>query len=334
MKKKLIIAVFGLVLGVVIGELVIRATGLAPEIALISLGRFRLSPNPDLGYEPVPFFEYEGDDLNYFEFRGKSNSLGFRDREHDIENPKGTYRILIIGDSITMGLLVDDHEAIFPAVLQRELDNAGDNVEVLNFGVSGYNTRQEVATLINKGLVYNPDLVIVQYGQNDRMEMNGGIIKKLCQLEDEHAGIERSLLNPIVARSALFRFLRFQVFSEGHDDKREERLVALEALKRDTVEESFELLRDTSLEHDFKVLVVVFPYFARPTSFRLEDHRKIARTSAANGFLHLDLLEAYAKCGQIHGQSVAIDPLHPSAIGHECAGNAIAEYIFKLQLVK
>jgi lysophospholipase L1-like esterase len=334
MRKKSILLIVGLVAGLGISEVVISAFGLAPEVTLISVGRFQLSPNPNIGYEPVPFFEYSGEDLKFYEFRGKSNSLGFRDREHRVEKPEGTYRILILGDSISMGLMVKDDEDIFPNVLERRLKTLQGNAEVLNFGVSGYNTRQEVATLIKKGLVYDPDLVVVQYCLNDRMEMNGGIIRELCALENSRAGIENSLLNPLLSRSALYRFLYFRVLHRTREQNLEQREETLALLKQDSVEESFQLLRATASEHDFDVLVAVFPVFAKVSDIRLAEHRRIAHLSSANGFFHLDLSKAFTECSQQSEESISLDPLHPSVPGHACAATAIADYISQHRLMK
>jgi lysophospholipase L1-like esterase len=102
------------------------------------------------------------------DFEGKANSLGFRDREHAVAKPAGVYRILVLGDSIVQGLSVANREDLFTSVLERELDaDAPGRFEVLNFGVSGYNTQQEVETLRDKGLRYSPDLVVLAYCLND-----------------------------------------------------------------------------------------------------------------------------------------------------------------------
>ncbi|MBI82893.1 MAG: hypothetical protein CMJ81_06835 [Planctomycetaceae bacterium] len=334
MRKKSLLLILGLVAGLSISEVAISTFGLAPKIALISVGRFQLSPDPNIGYEPVPFFEYSGEDLKFYEFRGKSNSLGFRDREHPVEKPEGTYRVLVLGDSISMGLMVKDREDIFPNVLERRLKTLQENAEVLNFGVSGYNTRQEVATLVKKGLVYDPDLVVVQYCLNDRMEMNGGIIRELCALEDAHAGIENSLLNPLLARSALYRFLYFRILYRTPEGTLEQRQERLALLKQDSVEASFQLLRATASERGFDVLVAVFPVFAKASDLRHAEHQRIARLSSDNGFFHLDLSKAFKECSRQSQESISLDPLHPSVSGHACAATAIADYISEYQLMK
>ena len=55
------------------------------------------------------------------------------------------------------------------------------NTEVLNFGVSGYNTQQEVETLREKGLRYSPDLVVLAVCVNDALSHAGGILMFLGQ---------------------------------------------------------------------------------------------------------------------------------------------------------
>jgi hypothetical protein len=97
------------------------------------------------------------------------NRLGFRDpREYDPEKAPGTFRILVLGDSVTFG-----HGAIFettyPYLLEQRLETWRPDVrwEVWNLGVPGYNTRQELLHLQDVAARYAPDLVIVGFYPND-----------------------------------------------------------------------------------------------------------------------------------------------------------------------
>ncbi|MBM3811921.1 MAG: hypothetical protein FJW20_09830 [Acidimicrobiia bacterium] len=99
------------------------------------------------------------------------NSHGFRDRERTIQKPSGTYRIAVLGDSIAEGRGVA-LEDVFTAVLERKLNDCpayrGRKVEVLNFGVPGYGTAQELLQFRHTAAAYSPDLVILQfYAGND-----------------------------------------------------------------------------------------------------------------------------------------------------------------------
>ncbi len=327
MVKKGVLLLVGTGVGLLLAEFLTIASGLAPEVAVISIGRFRYSANPDIGYEPVPDFEYMGRDLKYFEFNDRSNSLGFRDREHSVLKQPDVYRILVIGDSVSMGLYVKDSEDVFPIVVERELRLRGRDVEVINFGVSGYNTQQEVAMLIEKGLAYSPDLVLLQCSLNDIEEQNGGIVKRLRAREQSDAGVERNLLSPLLTRSALYRMIVFRLMPAQLERSRDAREGALARLDQDTIDESFSRLRITAESHGFEVAVVLFPEFRRYKPAQMAHHTRIAELSRRNGFRHLDLQESFVACSWKDGSAIVRDDMHPSALGHRCAGRAIAGFL-------
>ena len=91
------------------------------------------------------------------------NRLGFRDREDvQVAKPEGSYRIVTIGDSVTYGTGVDLDQTIAKH-LERELSERlpGVAFEVLNCGVPGTNTGQQVALFRHKGVKFEPDLVLL-----------------------------------------------------------------------------------------------------------------------------------------------------------------------------
>ncbi len=114
------------------------------------------------------------------------NSGGFRDREYPRTKPPGVFRILLLGDSFTMGLGVPA-ESTYAKRLERSLaappvralvSAAGrDSVETLNFGVGGYNTLQERLFLEEIGFGYAPDLVVVGVNLNDVYDERGRVVR-------------------------------------------------------------------------------------------------------------------------------------------------------------
>jgi hypothetical protein len=94
------------------------------------------------------------------------NSVGLRDREHTKIKPANTLRLAILGDSYAEARQVSI-EQTFWAVLERELEKCsyinGRHVEVINFGVSGYGTAQELMTLRYKVWDYSPDVVLLAF---------------------------------------------------------------------------------------------------------------------------------------------------------------------------
>lgn len=90
-----------------------------------------------------------------------TNRWGMRDDEYALEKPPSTYRIAMIGGSVTQGTGVD-HEQTFEYLLEKRLNReqpAGPEVkyEILNFAVGGYNILQQVFLLEEKGYAFSPD---------------------------------------------------------------------------------------------------------------------------------------------------------------------------------
>lgn len=101
------------------------------------------------------------------------NSDGLRDREHSITKPKNTFRIAIVGDSLCEATEVP-LEQTFWMILQDELTarlpTGARRVEVLNFGVAGFSTAQELVMLETKIWKYEPDAVLLAFTTSDVSE--------------------------------------------------------------------------------------------------------------------------------------------------------------------
>lgn len=96
------------------------------------------------------------------------NSDGFRDKEYPLQKERNTYRIVVIGDSVAFGRALSLGETL-PKRLEAMLNAScpQKKFEVLNMGVEGYNSIQELELVRTKGLKYSPDLVIIYYCLND-----------------------------------------------------------------------------------------------------------------------------------------------------------------------
>jgi len=97
------------------------------------------------------------------------NSLGFRDsREYDLAKKPNTFRVLVLGDSVTFGH-GSVYEHTYPYLLEQRLKawRPGIDWQVWNAAVPGYNTSQELAHLLEVGPRFRPDLVVVGFYEND-----------------------------------------------------------------------------------------------------------------------------------------------------------------------
>jgi lysophospholipase L1-like esterase len=101
------------------------------------------------------------------------NSKGLRDKEREYKKPAGIKRVIVLGDSFTWGWGVEEKDK-FTEILNNKLPS---NYEVINMGVSGYGTDQELLTLEREGLKYNPDLVIVAFHPQTDLEDNISAIR-------------------------------------------------------------------------------------------------------------------------------------------------------------
>jgi hypothetical protein len=100
------------------------------------------------------------------------NSLELRDpREYDLAKRPNTFRILVLGDSVTFGH-GSVYEHTYPYLTEQRLKAWRPDIDwqVWNAAVPGYNTSQELAHLLEVGDRFRPDLVIVGFFENDLVD--------------------------------------------------------------------------------------------------------------------------------------------------------------------
>jgi lysophospholipase L1-like esterase len=141
----------------VVVELVLRHLGYAKHVVTVPDGR--------VGYRFVPNQDRETD-------RGQKihiNSLGMRDEEFPQQKPEGEFRVLLLGDSLTFGIDVEQNET-FASLLRDSLKNrgaGGKSIRVMNGAVQGYDSSNERDWLVTFGFDLQPDLVVVMFYPND-----------------------------------------------------------------------------------------------------------------------------------------------------------------------
>lgn len=114
----------------------------------------------------LPFHHYPSRSGRYYGVEIRTNSLGFRDTERSIQKPLNTRRIIMLGDSFTLGWGVP-FDKTFSYQLEAMLNKTGEMFQVINMGVGNYNTVMEVELFKLKGLKLNPDVVVLMYYIND-----------------------------------------------------------------------------------------------------------------------------------------------------------------------
>jgi lysophospholipase L1-like esterase len=91
------------------------------------------------------------------------NQMGLRGREVEREKAPGSLRLLVLGDSYAEGLQVSWDDLVSTRLEKALNDGPGPKVEVVNAGVSGYGTADELLLLEKLGWSLDPDLVLVAF---------------------------------------------------------------------------------------------------------------------------------------------------------------------------
>lgn len=108
------------------------------------------------------------------------NSEGLRDREHEKLPRPDTVRICVLGDSYAEALAVSIDKS-FWSVMGRRLEENGvfgaRKVEVINFGVSGYGTAQELITLRRRVWDYRPNIVLLAFTSGNDLRNNSPLLE-------------------------------------------------------------------------------------------------------------------------------------------------------------
>ena len=135
---------------------------LSPRITADAFVHHRLEPNT-LSDFATPEYRY----------LQRVNNLGLRGADVETRKRPGTVRILMLGDSFTMGKGVAD-EKTFSALLERSLNAkrpwAGKAIQVLNGGVDSYAPVLSRIQLTRLAPVLEPDLVVHNFDMSDLLQ--------------------------------------------------------------------------------------------------------------------------------------------------------------------
>jgi hypothetical protein len=263
------------------------------------------------------------------------NSRGVRGRkEIPYEKSSGERRIVVLGDSFTfahgyeVGLPPIADDEVYTAVMERELPGT----TVVNLGVAGFGTDQQVMYLSREGFRYAPDLVVITLYPDD---LNRSLLgfrdyaKPKFVLKDgglELRGVPvpppdelEKTLEASPPRSRLWAILKWQ------SRRAAGRFAPLGWLKVERLNEAiFHRAHDEAGRHNSKLLFVMIPIngfgpeLHRAEAF-LEDWGKRA------GVPVLLLRRPFTQLPPEERGKLYID--HWTPFGHKVAGEAIARKI-------
>ena len=351
-RSLLVTVLASVIVSLVIAEIVLQWRDDAPYEAANNSGRH--APDPDVGHIYYPNVEQI---LQEREWRQiwRSNSQGVRANRDYGPKPSDIYRILVIGDSFTVGDQVSLAQT-YPGVLQRRFDAMfGDRrVEVINAGYPGYGTANEARWLQKFGRSFEPDLVLLGMTPNDLGEnlcplcvvaRNGALVSRQSsgrqwrKFEDQKrwysvpGWINRSLLYQRLRATPLVRQLTLgYMYTHRHAYMTE---LDQEASKRYKLAEQYLLeARDAAYSMDAYFVFAIIPFREQLSDLRpgLDPSifgRRFTAFGSTQNIASLDLLPMF----RAHPKPTSLywrEDSHCTAAGYALIGDSIFDFLVQL----
>ena len=208
-RNKILLSIFAIIISLSLLEIVLRTAENEKKLFTSDLKYWEISENEILIYELKA-----NKNFNNGIVTNKDGFWSYSNINLTRKKPKNTYRIMVLGDSITFGYGIKPKNN-YTTLLQNKLNelNSNANYEVINSAVSGYNTLQEVEQYRTKGKFYKPDLILIGFCINDAIINSGEILALNKQLNEQISKIGEEIKIPfleeknyLTKKSALIRF--------------------------------------------------------------------------------------------------------------------------------
>jgi len=287
---------------------------------------------------------------NSFSKNNTINCFGMKDKE--VKLKKDTFRVLVLGDSVTFGPKIPN-DYVFTEIAEKILAEQGKKIEVLNAGVSGYNTKQEFILFKEKFVDLRPDLVIfafcindmgeavVQYLPNDYLLKsitkkstklgfqnlnNVSVVESLALTLPNNLGLNHDVNSWLMLHSSIYRFIAIRSFCKNKNIAFRDIRFSLTSFDFDGV---LKEIHNFCLSHDFILRFVVLPVPLREKAvFNSEFNRKCFED---NNISYWDFNSIINKKSQ-NTEDIWLNDgsLHLNRKGHILAGKLLAEHIDQL----
>jgi len=132
-----------------------------------------------------------------------TNSSGHRGPDVPIADPTSRVRVVVLGDSFSFGMGVNDNEE-YPRRLAEKL---GPSFEVINGGMPGWGLDSEIKWYLTAGAAYRPAVVILQFSQNDPSDPGSNPVARVegGRLVVYRNGLRKAQWHAILSESSLLQ---------------------------------------------------------------------------------------------------------------------------------
>jgi lysophospholipase L1-like esterase len=252
-----------------------------------------------------------------------TNSKGLRDREFSYEKPPGKLRIVMLGDSLTVGWGAK-FDQTFSKRIERMYADRGIQAEVIDTGVGNYNTIQEVEYYLTEGYKYSPDIVVLNFFVNDAEPVPVAhpppTILRICYSCIFVAGRIDSLFREIFAKKD---WADYYLGLYGDDGEAKGWLDAKAYIAK---------LAAFTKAHGTKLLIANLPELHDVQHYRLQKITDLVHEAAdENGVPFVDLLPYLQEVPSPELWVTPPDP-HPNSLAHKLFAEGIFQALEKMSV--
>lgn len=196
---------FVVVVTVGLGELMIRIV--QPQRSLYP----RTQYSKEYGFLPYPDTAMVNEVPGRWRFTYHTNAQGHRGPALPISNRYERPVVVVLGDSYTFGVGVDDGQEYAQALRER----LAGRYDVVNLGVEGWGLTQEIRRFYELGQLYLPSVVVLQFCSNDPSD---NLLNPVTAVQDgrflfrptssRFDGLKRYLSASLLQKSQIYNLLR------------------------------------------------------------------------------------------------------------------------------
>lgn len=254
------------------------------------------------------------DGRTFWVVRGQGyNRDGMRDRAHPVDKPDGVFRIVCLGDSVTVGHGLPRTQS-YPFLLESFYEQMNLPIEVMNVAVSGWATLQQSIAYVEVVRKYDPDHVFLGFCLNDVAEMHNNLSEP-----------PNAIIQGLLRSSALARWIVGAKEREVHSVRELFETPEPPAVRDgwNRVAESLSRLQADTLADGCALSVLIFPFRFQmaPDAPEPIAQRRLFAMCLERGIPCLDLRPALLPLGE----SAFIDESHLSLAG----ARVVAEEIIR-----